>query len=222
LNDVAIGATAVVLFVLYAADRRPRATSSASIMAHNWQVARSSAGAFLLLGGVTELVRGLVPNTVEPKNSSVVILSFLTLAALGLFVVQLASGRPHLGRALAPRAISEPGVSPSHTPHIEGEVIVRRLANHREAAEWWSGGYLSLSRSGLHFVPNAIDLAAGSTKWELQSSQIQSVERFKSPENPIRAVLKITSKDGSEDLFLVNRLNAMVASIRSTLSGHAA
>lgn len=100
-----------------------------------------------------------------------------------------------------------------------GEVIItQRLANWRQSEFRWVGGKLVVTGSRIFFIAGLIDVAFAGQGWELGGQSIRSAERFKTPENMFRDVLKIMGTDGSVTLLLVNRLDRMVTTIRDTFT----
>jgi hypothetical protein len=97
-------------------------------------------------------------------------------------------------------------------------IITQRLANWRQSKSRWIGGELVVTGSRIFITAGPIDIAFNEQGWELAGQSIRSAERFKTPENMFRDVLKITGTDRSVDLFLVNRLDLTVTTIRDTFT----
>ena len=97
-------------------------------------------------------------------------------------------------------------------------IITQRLANWRQSESRWVGGKLVVTESRIFFTAAMIDVTFAGQGWELAGESIRSAERFKSPENMFRDVLKITGTDGSVNLLLVNKLDRIVTTIRDTFT----
>jgi len=98
------------------------------------------------------------------------------------------------------------------------KVLLRRSANRRVSERSWAGGDLFVTPTRIFFRAHRFESALRPSDWGLEAGALKSAERFRSPENPLRDVLRVEARDGSVDLFLVNKLDSTVELIRDTLA----
>jgi hypothetical protein len=106
----------------------------------------------------------------------------------------------------------------------EGAVRWSKGANRTSSRFRAVGGHLELSDSALSFRPHALDRALAGKEWSTPLSAIASVgvaERGGKGlvfGGAVRKRLRIELRDGSVELFVMNRLDQVVADVRHAVA----
>ncbi|MFC7343256.1 hypothetical protein [Saccharopolyspora griseoalba] len=110
---------------------------------------------------------------------------------------------------------------PTNVPPVEGEVVVsRRWANRNQHKARAVGGRFYVTNLRIVFCPHAVDAALAGEYWWTPLSEVTDVGKEKRNLRQIysgglRTRLKITLVDGSAELFVVNKLDAVIDEIRT-------
>ena len=96
------------------------------------------------------------------------------------------------------------------------------LANHSVSAWRAVGGKLVATQSRLVFTPNRIDRALKGRVWAVPLDSIKAVDR-KGPtgglfNGGLRSRMRIVTNDGTEHLFVVNKLNDIISKTEAHLA----
>ena len=102
----------------------------------------------------------------------------------------------------------------------------QRLANRQQGPYRAIGGRLFLTDRRLIFVPNMVDLATGGRHWNRDLQDIARVGPeprhfgipFVTKDVGLRKRLRVEARDGSVDIFLVNRVSAAVRRLEAAVS----
>lgn len=80
------------------------------------------------------------------------------------------------------------------------------------------GGVLFLTSERLLFAPHLLDAALGGKPCAIELASVVAVDKHRKGANPLgggmRDRLRVTSADGSEEMFVVNRLDAVIERLR--------
>lgn len=111
--------------------------------------------------------------------------------------------------------------APKNVPLAEGESVqTRRWANRTQSNLRAAGGRLYLTNQRVIFCPHAFDAALAGEYWWAQLADIVEVGKAKRDLRQLyggglRTRLKIVLRDGTTELFVVNKLNAVIEEIRA-------
>jgi hypothetical protein len=112
---------------------------------------------------------------------------------------------------------------PKDVPTVDGEgVWSRRWANRTQSRVRAAGGRLYLTNLRLLFCPHGVDAALAGEFWQTPLTEIAEVARQKkdlraSMSGGLRTRLRITVRDGSTELFVINKLDDVIAEIQSAV-----
>jgi hypothetical protein len=95
--------------------------------------------------------------------------------------------------------------------------VVRTLANQTVSAWRAIGGELVVTDRRVMFRPNRVDAALGGRVWVVPLAEVVDVGKKRPNLAPfsggLRSRLRLRTRDGAEHLFVVNRLDDVVARI---------
>ncbi len=111
---------------------------------------------------------------------------------------------------------------PKAVPAIDGEVVSsRHWANRTQHSARAIGGRLYLTNLRVVFCPHTVDAALAGEYWWAPLQDIAEVGKEKRNFRQIyggglRTRMKITLRDGTAELFVVNKLDNAIEEIRTT------
>lgn len=113
---------------------------------------------------------------------------------------------------------------PASMEPVAGEVVHwHRRANRTQSAQRAVGGWLYITSHRLAFHPHKFDAALAGEQWWVPWARVAAVGKEK---KSLRAVqggslrdrLRLELDDGSVELFVTNKLDAVIAELRARLS----